>query len=556
MSIIDEIKKQVPYEEVLNQFNLDTSTPPDITIDRLAPNNYLTIVWKDTITNSIYNTYEDLAVDNNVLVQYTTSLNNAINNALNNTNSSALIGNNKYINVESIAKYLSQNIIPSGVKRDIVNAIIGLLTGSKSSLSSSAVNLMVNVFGDISKKVAKAIGFSDPHEAFASIVSENSLAFLNVLGKKTKDKLVDFASNKLNLPINKIKSKTGISSNVQYVGLLLGLTTSDTESYEITIPRRKVENGSNYTTHLLPQPFKKEFNVKLTNKVLSSVYDYEQEIDNIEKVKNKLIEISQSHTTFDIYIRLSNGHMYKKSNVVFSSISFQKDEGSGNGYECTFTIEPIEEFYTKTFISDRKYFPTISSGNNGTGTSSGTRKSGSSKGAGKSGKNKNVANKNGNGGPMTYRTDLGWGKDAIVKDSEVYNVKDAREITQIMNSNYRTGAPFNTVQYIQKGKNDTNFPDFDAIPDKNFVKTVEGYYVPKVYTEFVKGYYSGPNRYKLAEGVTAHKDGTFTTKGGRRFKVYQDAGTIQVTSSKAKNKVTTKSSSTSTPIYIGNERVN
>ena len=60
MSIIDEIKKQVPYEEVLNQFNLDTSIPPDITIDRLAPNNYLTIVWKDKITDSIYNTYEDI----------------------------------------------------------------------------------------------------------------------------------------------------------------------------------------------------------------------------------------------------------------------------------------------------------------------------------------------------------------------------------------------------------------------------------------------------------------------------------------------------------------
>lgn len=528
MSIIDEIKKQVPYEEVLNQFNLDTSTTPDITIDRLAPNNYLTIVWKDTITNSIYNTYEDLAVDNNVLVQYTTSLNNAINNALNNTNSSALIGNNKYINVESIAKYLSQNIIPSGVKRDIVNAIIGLLTGSKSSLSSSAVNLMVNVFGDISKKVAKSLGFSDPHEAFASIVSENSLAFLNVLGKKTKDKLVDFASNKLNLPINKIKSKTGISSNVQYVGLLLGLTTSDTESYEITIPRRKVENGSNYTTHLLPQPFKKEFNVKLTNKVLSSVYDYEQEIDNIEKVKNKLIEISQSHTTFDIYIRLSNGHMYKKSNVVFSSISFQKDEGSGNGYECSFTIEPIEEFYTKTFISDRKYFPTISNSNSGSGTSSGTGKTGSSRGGGKSGKNKNIANKNGNGGSQIYRSNLGWGKDGVVKDTQVNNLQEAIYLSKSFSSN--SGGPMSTVSYGNK-ESRPDLPDYSAVPTKMCTTTKEGYYLPKQYTKPEYGYKKVGDRvqqvvtgYTLADGVIAMDDGRFIVKKGAKLSSITENG--------------------------------
>lgn len=539
MSIIDEIKKQVPYEEVLNQFNLDTSTPPDITIDRLAPNNYLTIVWKDKITGSIYNTYEDLAVDNNVLVQYTTSLNNAINNALNNTNAGALIGNNKYINIESIAKYLSQNMIPSGVSRDVVNAIIGLLTGSKTSLSNSAVNLMVNVFGDIAKKVAKSIGFSDPHEAFASIVSENSLAFLNVLGKKTKDKLVDFASNKLNLPINKIKSKTGISSNIQYVGLLLGLTTSDTESYEITIPRRKVENGSNYTTHLLPQPFKKEFNVKLTNKVLSSIYDYEQEIDNIEKVKNKLIEISQSHTTFDIYIRLSNGHMYKKSDVVFSSISFQKDEGSGNGYECTFTIEPIEEFYTKTFISDRKYFPTINT------TSGGSRGSGISRGSGKSGKGNNgnkVATVSADGRSLVLRTPLSYddGKKAsgkaTLKDVNIGTVESGRAAVRTMNKNGSTGGPFNTVYYKEHG-NDA--PDLDAVCVKNCVTTTDGHYLPKMYTDkVVVGYeydssgvdIQGGGKmkpvfgYKLKPEVKAFrkKNSTDFTYKDRRFEVFKE----------------------------------
>lgn len=332
--------------------------PNTITVDKLAPNNYLTIVWRDKISGSIYNTYEDLATSQAEELEYTTQLNNAINNSLVNT-SYAYTGNRRYVNVESIAKYLSQNILPSGTKRVVVNALIGMITGDSKKVTNNAISLTVNVFGEIAKKVANSIGFSDPHEAFASIASENSIGFMAELGKQTKNKLQQFMRNKLHKTPSKVNSVISDSRDVKYVGLLLGVTMSDTESYEIIIPRRKVENGSDYTTHLLPQPFKKEFTVKLTNKVLSSRYDYEREIDNIEKVKNKLIEIANSYTTFDVYIRLSSGHMYKKSNVVFSSLSFTKDEGSGNGYECSFTIEPIEEFLTKTFVSDRKYFPTV-----------------------------------------------------------------------------------------------------------------------------------------------------------------------------------------------------
>lgn len=362
--------------------NGSITDPNAITVDKLAPNNYLTIVWRDKISGSIYNTYEDLATSQAEELEYTTQLNNAINNTLNNTNQS-YIGNRKYVNIESIAKYLSQNILPSGTKRVVVNALIGMITGDQRKLTNNAINLTVNVFGEIAKKTANAIGFSDPHEAFASIASENSIGFMAELAKQTKNKLTSFIRNKLHKTPSKVNSTTTENKDVRYVGLLLGITTSDTESYEITVPRRKVENGTDYTTHLLPQPFKKEFNVKLTNKVLSSRYDYEREIDNIEKVKNKLIEIAQSYTTFDIYIRLSSGHMYKKTNVVFSSLSFTKDEGSGNGYECSFTIEPIEEFLTKTFVSDRKYFPTVNKKGYSDGDGYGaTRGYGSGSGAG------------------------------------------------------------------------------------------------------------------------------------------------------------------------------
>ena len=46
-------------------------------------------------------------------------------------------------------------------------------------------------------------------------------------------------------------------------------------------------------------------------------------------------------------------------------MSFTKDEGSGNSYTATFTIEPINSFKTKTFISNKKYGST---GNAGSGT--------------------------------------------------------------------------------------------------------------------------------------------------------------------------------------------
>lgn len=340
-----------------------TTVQQEITLDDLAPNNYLTIIWRDTKTGETFNS---LDIDNKQALEYTVALQNSIDQAISGGKIS-YAGQSKYINLESVAKYLAQNTIKAGTKRNVINALIGLASGSKTALSNSTKNLIVNVFGSIADDVAKSFGYTDPHEIFSSFTNENTIKLFTELGNKTQKYIDDCISKFSNKKKDKITSSVDTQKTKTYAGLIMGLTISDTESMDITISRKKVEDGSNYTTHLLPQPFKKEFNVMLTNKVLTPDFNRTQEIKNIEFVKDKLIEIAKSRTTFDIYVRLSNDVMYKRSNVVFSSLSFTKDENSGNGYTASFTIEPINTFKVKTFISDRKYFPSSSGTTAGTG---------------------------------------------------------------------------------------------------------------------------------------------------------------------------------------------
>ena len=345
-----------------------TTVQKEITLDDLVPNNYLTIIWRDAKTGETFNS---LDIDNKQALEYTVALQNSIDQAIS-SGKISYAGQSKYINLESLAKYLAQNTIEAGPKRTVINDLIGLASGSQTALSDSTKNLIVNIFGSIADDVARSFGFTDPHEVFASFANENTIKLFTELGNKAQKYIEDCISKFSNKKKDKITSNTDKQKTKTYAGLIMGLTTSDTESMDITIPRKKVEDGSNYTTHLLPQPFKKEFNVILTNKVLTPDFNRTQEIKNIEFVKDKLIEIAKSRTTFDIYVRLSNDVMYKRSNVVFSSLSFTKDENSGNGYTASFTIEPINTFKVKTFISDRKYFPSSSgttgkTGNGGTG---------------------------------------------------------------------------------------------------------------------------------------------------------------------------------------------
>ena len=348
----------------------------------LAPNNYLTIIWKDTATKSSTTMLKEL-ISTETSIQIQQELTNTIESAVSN-NKLPYRGQNDFINIEAIAKYLAQNTIDDSTKRRVLNVLIEIASGGTSRLPNELINVCLNVFGTIADKTARKLGFSDPTRIFSQVAGQNVINILGTLGDNIQDFLDEhFKKNndkiEQNTAQNTIASKNTEIKTQEYAGLLLGLTTSDTESYEITIPRKKVENGSDYTTHLLPQPFKKEFNVKLTNKVLTSDYNQTTEINAIEFTKNKLIEIAKSHTLFDIYIKLNNDKIYKKTNVCFSSLSFTKDEDSGNSYTASFTIEPVNSFKTKILLSSKKYKAVKSGSGTGTG-SKGKRSRGGSSG--------------------------------------------------------------------------------------------------------------------------------------------------------------------------------
>lgn len=355
-----------------------TNTVQELSASDLAPNNYLTIIWKDKKTGNVYST---LDIDDKEALDYTISLSSAIESAINNGQVS-YAGQNKYVNLETIGKYVAQNTIPAGTKRTVVNSLIGLASGGKEKLGQGATNLLINTFGTVADKTARSMGFTDPHELFSQVTGENTLTVFKQLGDKTKD-FLDNAMGKITGKSKETDTVTSDSASQtqKYIGLLLGLTTSDSESYSANIPRRKVEDGSDYTTHIITDPFKKDFTVKLTNKVLSSDYSRAVEIENIESAKDKLIEIFKSKVLFDIYIRLSEDKIYKRSNVYFTSLNINKDETSGNSYTVTFTIEPINSFKSKVFISNIKYGKGIGGSSKGTGSSSiGTGNANSSKG--------------------------------------------------------------------------------------------------------------------------------------------------------------------------------
>lgn len=356
--------------DIINS-GITSTSQQEITIDDLAPNNYLTIIWKDIKSNKVYNSM-DIAQDE--AIEYTNAINASIENAINSGNVT-YVGQNRFINIESIAKYISQNTIKDATRRRVANALIGLASGDPSKLTDNTINLLINVFGEIATRTARELGYSDPHQIFSQITGQNVINTFKTLGSKAKDFIDDFTGKINKKSKNDISSKSGESKVKRYAGLLLGLTTSDTESYEITIPRKKVEDGSDYTTHFINQPFKKDLTVRLTNKVISSNYSRIEEINSIEAIKDKLIEISQSYTLFDVYIRLSNEKVYKRENVFFTSLSFAKDEDSGNGYTCTFSLSPVNNFKSKVFISDRVYGTTkgvgIKNGNKSDKTNSG-----------------------------------------------------------------------------------------------------------------------------------------------------------------------------------------
>lgn len=348
-----------------------TTPQENIEVQDLFPNNYLTIIWKDKSGDTL----NTLDIDDEEKLEYTMALNNAINTAISNNNIQ-YAGQNKFVNVESIAKYLAQNALATSPKRTVANALIGLISGNTKKTPDNIVNLGLNLFGNIADKTARDLGLSDPHEIFSQLAGENTISVLSKLGENTQN-FLDNAISKITGNKSQSKDSTTTEGGKKYVGLLLGLTTNDTETYETTIPRKKVEDGSDYTTHLLPQPFKKSFNVMLTNKILTSDFNQTTEIKAIEYTKDKLIEIAQSYTLCDIYIRLNNDVMYKRSNVAISSLEFNKDPESGNSYTASFTVEPVQTFKTKIFVSNKNYSKgSGASSNSGIGSSKSSKTSG------------------------------------------------------------------------------------------------------------------------------------------------------------------------------------
>ena len=444
-----------------------TNTQMNIQPSDLAPNNYLTIIWKDSQGNVI-NTLDGKSDDE---VRFTTELNNAITQSIT-SGKVNYVGQTKYLNIESIAKYISQNTITAGAKRQVINALITVASGDNKTVPTRVTDLCLNVFGTIAEKTARKLNFTDPHEIFSQVAGENVIGILKELGQNSKDLLEDAVKKINNTKLTNLATKVGllgkgqnVNSNTvkRYVGLVLGLTTSDTESIEIINAKRKVEKGNDYTTHLLPQLFKKDFTVKLTNKVLSDTYNYETEINAIEFTKNKLIEIANSQTLFDIYIKLSDNIMYKRENLTFTSISFDKGDGDGNGYTCTFSVEPIVNFKTKIFVSNKKY-----------GSKASSKGSGSSGSGSKS--NRKQADKSANGQPFQ----VGYYYDRMLKDyNQLKDVTWTKGYEELQNyakqNNFAIVEQYNTSpRYLLVNNNNIKYAKVNNNP-KNLVLAISSH---------------------------------------------------------------------------------
>ena len=95
---------------------VSSSTQKEVNPSDLAPNNYLTIVWKDV---NIGDLVKALDIDYEKAMSYTNQLNNAIDNAISNNNVS-YVAQNRFVNLESIGKYIAQNTISNSSQLRVV----------------------------------------------------------------------------------------------------------------------------------------------------------------------------------------------------------------------------------------------------------------------------------------------------------------------------------------------------------------------------------------------------------------------------------------------------
>lgn len=331
-----------------------------LSISDLAPNNYLSIMWKGNDSKSWVKT---LKVD---LEKYEAGL-SLLNNTVNNAKSSGLykIINNKYMNLGSVAKYFAQSSFDSYGARQAVTGLINILEDGKIQ-EDNVLNAFLYYSGDILKDVAKDFGVNDVNPLIQQLAGQNILNNFNTFGfldsfcRSTQD-WTDKAESELNekgifLPY----SEDEIIK--EYSGILLGITESDTHSIDIDIPRKRTESGYNYTSHVIVNPFKKDLKLKLTNKVINGSsyggatsslrngFDPIFEVKSIEAIRDTIESIAESKTRFDIYIRLSDEKYRCYTNLMFSSLSFDKSSSTGLSYDFSCTIEPVYEYVAKTYI--------------------------------------------------------------------------------------------------------------------------------------------------------------------------------------------------------------
>lgn len=330
----------------------------DFTINDLAPNNYLTIMWNGYKGEKFK--VQTLSVDvnryNEMLDLMTSSFNQTKGNVL-----SSLI-NNKYVNLGSVAKYFAQTTFESYGARQAVNGLVNIIQDGKIQ-NDDVLNSLLYYSGDIINDVAKDMNIADSNLLVQQLAGQNVLndfspfKFLDSFCNKTQD-WTDKSEASLNEKAVEYPYSEDVISK-EYAGILLGITESDTHSVDIDIPRKRTESGYEYTSHVIVNPFKKDLKLRLTNKIITNdkKLDYITEVKNIEAVRDIIEQIVNSKTRFDIYIRLSDRDYKCYTGLMFSSISFDKNSATGSSYDFSCTIEPVNEYIAKTYI----FTPPVSS---------------------------------------------------------------------------------------------------------------------------------------------------------------------------------------------------
>lgn len=355
----------------------------ELSPDSLAPNNYLTIMWKGLGDTKSRVTTLKIDID-----KYKT-MNSFLESNVNTVKTSGLykVINNKYLNLGSVAKYFAQSAFDSYGARQAVTGLINILEDGKIQ-EDNVLNAFLYYSGDLLKGVAKDFGINDVNPLIQQLAGQSVLSsfspfkFLEGFCRETKD-WTDKAETSLNQKGKWLNYSGDIITNT-YDGLLLGITESDTHSIEIDIPRKRTESGYNYTSHVIVNPFKKDLRLRLTNKAINynlnnsdmTYLSAIEEVKNIEDVRTTIENIVESKTRFDIYLKLSDRQYKCYTDLMFSSLTFDKSSTTGLSYDFNCSIEPVYEYIPKTYIftpptSSTKVKSNSSTSSNKSRTSSG-----------------------------------------------------------------------------------------------------------------------------------------------------------------------------------------